>query len=462
MPETVYAKYTDYRGSRFRLLTRILRSDDGTLTVTKESADGANAEEHLRAIVRSYGILYDLYGGTLNICPCRMENGRVVFPYVEGTPFQAVLDESVVSGDPDRMRDAFEEYTALLEGGANNAAVFAATPAFEEIFGAVPEAEGQRALLVSNLDASGDNLLMDDLQQLTLVDYEWVLDFPLPRDFVVYRNLRVMYDAHWAHLVRFETLLDLCRIEMDRDALQRMDASFTAYIGTEPDGSWSRTRLLQEHGMQFAPVGRLYRRTEHFVFLDTGSGFSEREKLVFPARGSDLKLMIDTRGVRALRFDPYGGATCMLEDAACVTDAGADIAMRPFAARMEDKRMFLDNPANLHIAVPKGTRSVEIRGTAALLEDEKNRIAAQQALETEHERTAQLMVQLQQRDEQIAQLAGELAAARGEQERAAGEAQSARLEADELRGTIDELHKSRSWRYTKWLRGLHSAFSKHP
>lgn len=452
MSETLYAKYTDYRNNRFRLLTRIIEEPDGTRSVTKESADGADAHEHLEAIVRTYGILCDLYGGTLNICPCRMEDGRVVFPYMEGTPFQEVLNEAMASGDTEQMRDALEAYTALLEGGANNTTEFTHSAAFEEIFGTVPEAEGQRALRIGNLDASGDNLLMDNAQQLTLVDYEWVLDFLVPRDFVVYRNVRVMYDAYWAHSVRFETLLDLCGITMDAEALRRMDEAFTNYVGAEPDGGWSRTRILMEHEMHFAPISHLYRRTEHFVFLDTGNGFSERQKLVFPARGNALALSIETTGVRALRFDPYGGARCMLKDASCTADSGAQLAMRPVAARTDGNKLFLENPANLHIAVPRGTKRVEIRAGAALLEDEKNRIAAQQALENEHERTAQLMAQLFERDERIAQLERELQGAHEEREQASGEAR-------QLKSTIDDLRASRSWRYTKWLRSLHTALA---
>lgn len=461
MSEILYAKYTDYRNRRFRLLTRIIEQDDGTRIVTKESADGADAAQHLESIAWARGALEALYGDTLSICPCSYADDRVTFPYIPGTSYQHTLNRAVSSGNDGKMRDAFGAYAALLEGGDRNIVPFTASDAFREVFSDVIVAEGTPALGLSNLDASGDNLIIaEPSKKLTLVDYEWVMSFPIPRDFVVYRNLRVMHEKHWSNQIRLDTLLRMCGVATSLSALQQMDEAFTRYITYEPDGSPSWARILQEHERRFVPRSDLFRRTEHYVFLDTGKGFSETEKLAFPARGSSMNVTVDVVGVSAIRLDPYGGARCTLRDLHCTTDTGVELSMQPAHAAAEGDALILDSPANLHAEIPPGTQSIEIRAQSSVLEDENSTHEDPGALAVERSRVRDLTDAVRGRDRVISELQTALKAEQEARLLAERELGGARGESEQLRSAIDEIYNSKSWRYTQWLRNMRSAKPK--
>lgn len=454
MNPTVYAKYTDYRNDAYRILTRVHEDETGRRTVTKESAENAHAQGHLEAIARAHGTLRDLYGDTLTVCPCAMEDGRVVFEYVSGKTYQDVLNEAVHDGSSsEKLREAFARYVEILEGGEKNAVPFSFTPEFQGVFGVHPELAGLPALRVANLDATGDNLIIDEDGHLTLIDYEWVLAYPVPRDFVVYRNLRVMHDAHWAHDIRLDTLLRLCGVTLDVPTLRALDDAFTQHISRETDGRFSRAQVLQQHDLRFTPRNDLYRRTNHYVFYDTGNGFNEREKLVIPARSADLNLTLDVRGVSAIRFDPYGGAISALRNVTCTTQDGTDLALRPVLARVNGSEVILENPANVHIIIPEGTESISLRGSVALFEDENAVLATQAAIDAERDKLRVLSAQL-------AQLQAETGELRAALDTAQASNTGAQQEAASLRETINALYNSTSWRATKWLRGLSNLVSR--
>lgn len=468
MPEPIYAKFTDYRNDRFRVVTRILKNDDGSCIVTKENGDGADAKGHLENIARAHDLLENLHIEGVDVCPCTWDGTRVIFPYIPGTSYQKTLDKAVASGDRAVMREAFRRYLAILEGPASNSIPFASTPEFEQIFGSPLAFEGLEALRVSNLDASGDNLLFSDAGRLVLVDYEWVLPFPVPRDFVIYRNLRVMYEAHWVHRIRFDTLLDLCGVSTDRPLLTFLDNAFDAYVTIEPDGTPSRTRILQERTMDFLPAGNIFRRTDHYIFLDTGNGFNESEKLLLPARGSDLLLRIDVSGARAVRFDPYGGARCILRGVRCIANTGEELPIEPVFASGDKENMICETPANLHIRIPKGVRSIEITGSAGVLESEKdaglpapqNEIMHTEFSDESQSSPEDLLAHARVRDQEIRELRAALHNAREETARAKSEAAAARSEKDLAHEALEDILSSKSWRYTKWLRSLRGSIPK--
>lgn len=115
--------------------------------------------------------------------------------------------------------------------------MFAATPEFEAWFGSGAPYEGQPGFKVSNFDGTAGNIIFEG-NEVFFIDYEWVFDFPMPEELVLYHCVR---DA-WYHVEGLEDLLPLTEavkllgIKTGRDVLQRSYEAFFGHVVSDEKG----------------------------------------------------------------------------------------------------------------------------------------------------------------------------------------------------------------------------------
>ena len=61
-----------------------------------------------------------------------------------------------------------------------------------------------------------------------LIDYEWCLDFPIPKDFVIYRCIINLYKLHpdFEQFVTFDKVVDYLNFDINKDLLKNFGIIF--------------------------------------------------------------------------------------------------------------------------------------------------------------------------------------------------------------------------------------------
>ncbi len=168
----LYAKLNADRKEEFRVGTRIIEAG-GEKRVEKFALCDA-AKAHLRMILENEQKLK----GSYRVLEGKEENGKVVWPFVEQSQrFHA----------DDQNGTGWKALRGMITDGATETAYM--TPAFQRWFGDTKASREQMMCVCpANVDLMADNVFADG-DGLIVTDCEWVTDFPVPADFLLWRAL---------------------------------------------------------------------------------------------------------------------------------------------------------------------------------------------------------------------------------------------------------------------------------
>lgn len=244
MPQTVeYAKYNRLRAPRFQISTRIVTGTDGIRRVEKQALRD-EAQEHVKRLSRNYRKLLDS-ADTYSPIPLPVisnENGRAVFPYAEGENLASKVSRCLGSREKflTAMHEAVDSIYASLQKPSENLADFKVTEKFEKLFGRLDEAEdaeimgGMKSLRVSNIDSILSNFVRQPDGKLACLDYEWVFDFPIPAEYLIYRTVYYYFSENRAYIEKDISEQDyLAEFGLDEQKLKifrQMDEHFQQYV----------------------------------------------------------------------------------------------------------------------------------------------------------------------------------------------------------------------------------------
>lgn len=110
---------------------------------------------------------------------------------------------------------------------------FIITEEYKKIFGEAYIPTSQKSLYVTNVDMLLQNMVFKN-EEVYCFDYEWVFNFPIPYEFVIYRSINVFYNKYGMYfsknLSRKNLLIQL-GIQADNiDTYDRMEKNFQEYI----------------------------------------------------------------------------------------------------------------------------------------------------------------------------------------------------------------------------------------
>lgn len=266
MRETLFVKYNKTRKKEFQIKTSII-CEDGKRFVEKEAIK-VQGKEHIQSLPKKRESIWEI-SPWLDLVPVTIsEDGMMArFPFLTGKTMEEILMGEVCSGqvadeDTAHVVEKIEEALKTLfegKGISENektiaATEFVRTPEFETIFGQ-GLTEEQYALLqgpcyaVSNVDSLFENIMVTGEKQLCCMDYEWVFSFPVPSEFLFYRNLYYFYlkcrdmlpfDSEEAYMAAFGIFEELGQVYF------AMEQSFQNYVhGGTNGGSSYLTQYLQ-------------------------------------------------------------------------------------------------------------------------------------------------------------------------------------------------------------------------
>lgn len=234
----ILVKFSDERNRKYSIRTTIAEDEKTNQRFVIKENVYPEGKEHLKNIIYFSKVLKKAYPD-VNICPVReMEDQGICFDFIEGVSLEEKYRQCLIKNSKEDMEKLLLSHQELALGARSNLCAFEVTDRFKEVFG-MDFGEGEKkALKISNFDAIPSNVIFQN-DVPTFIDYEWVYEFAVPVDLVVYHCVREAYD-HIKGLEEFYSLkaaMDLLKVSTDLEVLEAAYEKFYSYVICENDGS---------------------------------------------------------------------------------------------------------------------------------------------------------------------------------------------------------------------------------
>ncbi|WP_107839188.1 hypothetical protein [Metasolibacillus meyeri] len=227
--EILKIKYSIDRKEEFQIKT-IIYKDNG-IKIVKKEAYSQKSINHIKIINTNYKLLQN---SKMVLVKPVLEENSVVFSYIDGESIDSILMQYVMNKDIDGFKEILSWYKSLLL--QEEVVPFVVTEQFTRIFGSIPNIDGVPAVKTANIDLNFDNLIKHN-EQVTVIDYEWVFDFLVPLNYIIYRaviSFDIKYHLYLSSLIDVDKIFDYLGISLNEVKIYRkMESSFRQYVGKD-------------------------------------------------------------------------------------------------------------------------------------------------------------------------------------------------------------------------------------
>ena len=200
--KTVFAKYNRERLPKYQIVTKIVEDNNKKRYAIKEPLC-EEAQEHINTIYKNYELLKSNYDINL-VKPTKVESG-ILFEMAEGSSLENILLHAIYNNDEEKFQKYINKFLNLLDSMVYKRDVmFEPSKEFEEVFGRWNIDEPQDIIKVANIDMIFGNIFVNEKDEFTFIDYEWVYDFEVPKSFIIWRSLNVFYFSFLEDMNLFE------------------------------------------------------------------------------------------------------------------------------------------------------------------------------------------------------------------------------------------------------------------
>ena len=190
MRKVLFAKYNRTRKEEFQLKTCIYEDDNGYHV--EKCALNSHAIDHICRFEEYYKALNGKFGASTLVKPHILDN-KVIFDYIDGISIDDYLKDYVSNIDV-LINEIQKKIDQIFVFSKDDLIDFYITDQFVQVFGNV-EIKSCKALKIANIDSNFDNIIIKD-NGLFCLDYEWVFDFPVPIEYIIYRALLYFYNKY--------------------------------------------------------------------------------------------------------------------------------------------------------------------------------------------------------------------------------------------------------------------------
>jgi len=240
---TGYIKYSDERNKKYSIKTKIFNKD-GNKVVTKE-AIFEEGKVHLEKIYNAQALLKKYYSN-VSVAKAELDNNKLVFEYIEGE----LLKEKYIAAIENKSEKEFEEildyHKSLIVGNEENLCDFVADEEFEKIFKNKDSYIGTKGLRVSNFDATAGNIVLKD-EKPYFIDYEWVIDFIMPLDLVLFHCImdEYLHNNEFEAFYPIEKAIKYLGIGIEKSILDKSYSEFyNDVISDLEKGSYAKDKYI--------------------------------------------------------------------------------------------------------------------------------------------------------------------------------------------------------------------------
>ena len=181
----IYTKFSKERNPQYTAYTNISLSDNKK-GITKHPAN-KKAEQHIQNMNVYKNELKNIYSSDeFNIADCKIIDNYAEFEFINGETLSSRIDSHIEQADFKGLHSDIEILNLLVSKIESNKK-FVPSAEFIEFFGESEFPEGLKESSYSLIDLIGDNIILND--KINIIDYEWVLSFPVPTQFIKFRTL---------------------------------------------------------------------------------------------------------------------------------------------------------------------------------------------------------------------------------------------------------------------------------
>ncbi len=243
MSKLLYVKYNSLRRKEYQLAIYIFQ--DGDNRYVEKRPITPEAAKQIETIKENYRKLGDFYKN-IKLIPVTDSEKGVRYNFVKGENLMKYVDEAADNKEK-LYKTVADDLAEVFNVNDSDVQPFRMTEKFEKVFkDCVPE-DGTEAFRICNADPILNNFLRTE-QGLMCIDYEWVLDFPVPVEFIKFRTLLYLYNhlaLHYGEPDEFEVYLEKFGISGDKTELyNKMEYRFQEYVfGENIEGRYTNNYL---------------------------------------------------------------------------------------------------------------------------------------------------------------------------------------------------------------------------
>ena len=246
LSDVIFAKCNRLRNEAYKSATVIRKTGDRKYV--QKFALNRKAEEHICQM----GVNHIPYAINVQGVPGHINDAMYITEYVEGQDLDAYLYP--YRNDTERfveeVRGIIQQYLTPSEECMT---AFCMTDKYKTIFGEQYPV-GAKCLSVTNIDLIFSNLRLTKGGEIYCIDNEWVFDFPVPYEFVLWKALINLYTKYAVYLrknISREQFLIRCNIDKERaDIYENMNENFCDYVLGE-DYTVNYTRPVMTYHFRF-------------------------------------------------------------------------------------------------------------------------------------------------------------------------------------------------------------------
>ena len=299
--EILYVKLNQERKEKFRLLTRIVR-ENGEVRAEKRLWC-----PRLRNLWKNWKKPEQRVPDPINtrIFPAGQKTERSLIRSLLEKLFtrksQSLPRKKILKRSRPFLKNSIRNFSGLVGE-------------FREVFGDHPGREDYECVCPANVDLICSNIFMGEKEN-QIIDYEWMFDFPVPVNFIMWRLIHELY-THVSELPR------LCH---EDEMMAEFDISYTDY---EIFMDWTMHFVYEYVGcgslipfeQKKVPVSvtelvnreREKHQMHSKLYYDLGEGFCEEHTLYAEGKLSGNRFRVEfalsgIKGIRNLRWNPANG-----------------------------------------------------------------------------------------------------------------------------------------------------------
>lgn len=233
MNKIMYVKYNRDRKKNYQIKTCICE-ENGEKRVKKVPLT-ALAIDHVKMFTTNYELLKDMNKNVIYLEPKLEDNNVISYSYVEGKYFDNQIEKLYTNLE--QLYEKLQEFSHLVYQFNDHYYCEAKkTDKFIEVFGDVDFVDS-KWVKCGNIDLNINNVVFLK-DKIYCFDYEWVFDFPIPVDYIKYRNICLFFYKYGMYFNNRTTLNDfLLRFGFSEQSIlvySEMENNFLRYI-SEPN-----------------------------------------------------------------------------------------------------------------------------------------------------------------------------------------------------------------------------------
>lgn len=222
---TIFAKYNRERLPQFQTVTKIVVDKQGKQYALKQALY-PEGKRHIYYIYKNYKLLKSHYGKINFIKPIVTKEGDVLFEIASGYSLEYLMLNALEEGNKGLFLSYFEKFLNFINSMVEEKdVIFEPTKDFEKVFGKWESKEKQDIIKIANNDLIFGNIFIDEKGEFTVIDYEWVFNFKMPKDYIIWRSLFI-FSLH--HSIDIFKIVNLSGLSMSK--FTKMEDSFNKFV----------------------------------------------------------------------------------------------------------------------------------------------------------------------------------------------------------------------------------------